>query len=778
MPRFSLKDQCPVKRFGSNRLIRMKLKVCVFFVFIYGVINGQTTIFPSMQVPVLAEGRTLNNAFSGGLNAAQFSTIDFNRDGRDDLFVFDRVGNKVLTFLNRGTSGQQNYVYAPEYACDFPTLNDYALLRDYNRDGIMDIFCASAADQEMQVYRGQYVNNRLQFVPYRFNYRGCRNCDTRFVYYPDEVPGIWNNLAIAQSDIPDVNDIDGDGDLDILTFEASVGGQVWWLRNMSVERGFRTDSLMYVLEDRCWGRMYEVGLQACFSNLSPSPNQCASQIVGPLPNKERNGVHPGSTLLSYDDDGDGDRELLLGDISFTCLNMLVNGGSRTAAWMNNQSTAFPPSEPVNLPVFPAAFYLDVNNDGRKDLIAAPNSRTIGEDRAGIWLYENKGTGPKHNFELASRRFLTETMIDLGSFSQPALVDVNNDNLLDLVVGATFFDNTFSGFLSQLYLYINTGTFSEPRFTLTDTDWAGMSEFAPNEYELTPSFGDMDNDGDIDMVVGGLQGILYYYQNIAGPRQPMLFQRSRNPMWESMDIGISSSPAIFDLDNDNRPDLLVGERTSNVNFFKNLGSPTEPRFSDQPQLTNLGRIDLRRPNTDIGFSAPVILPTQEGTKLALGSLDGIVLIYNNLTPTNQPYTLEENRFGNIDDGNRSRPTFGDIDDDGILEMITGNARGGLNIYKTKLAACTPLTSSTRQPATAEKIGLWPNPANDRVQLSAPFEGVVLWQIFDALGRLMASSDVSDANNVLLLDTSNWPAGMYRATATGNTRRAVGTIVVKH
>jgi FG-GAP-like repeat len=756
----------------------IKLKICTLFVLICGVLNGQNTIFPSLQVPVLANGQTLKNAFSGGLNAAQFSTIDLNRDGLDDLFVFDRVGNKVLTFLNRGTRGQQNYVYAPEYACDFPTLNDYALLRDYNRDGIMDIFCASAADQEMQVYRGQYVNNRLQFVPYRFNYPGCRTCDTRFVFYPDEVPGIWNNLAIAQSDIPDINDVDGDGDMDILTFEASVGGQVWWLRNMSVERGFRTDSLIFRLEDRCWGRMYEVGLRACYCNLSPSASQCAAQFTGTAPIKERNGIHPGSTLLSYDDDGDGDKELILGDVSFTCLNMLVNGGSRTAAWMNDQSTAFPPSEPVNIPVFPAAFYLDANNDGRKDLIVAPNSRTIGEDRAGTWWYENRGTGPKHNFELASRRFLTETMIDLGSFSQPVLVDVNNDNLLDLVVGATFFDDKISGFLSQLYLYINTGTFSEPRFTLTDSDWLGMSEFAPNDYEFTPAFGDLDNDGDLDAVVGSLQGILYYYQNIAGRNQPMRFQRSRDPMWESMDVGTSSSPAIYDLDNDNRPDLIVGERNSNVNFFKNTGSPTEPRFTDQPQLTNLGRIDLRRPDTDIGFSAPVIFQTPEGTRLALGSLDGIVLIYSNLAATNQPYTLVSNRFGNIDDGNRSRPTFGDLDDDGILEMVTGNSRGGLHLYKTQLAACTPVTSTTRQPAAVEKLGLWPNPATDRVQLSVPFEGAVRWEVFDALGRLTASGDMPDVGNVLQLDTSTWPAGMYRATVTGSTRRAVGTIVVKH
>ena len=54
----------------------------------------------------------------------------------EDLFVFDRTGNKITTFLNNGDS----YSYAPEYDQLFPqSLSSWVLLRDYNNDNKKDI---------------------------------------------------------------------------------------------------------------------------------------------------------------------------------------------------------------------------------------------------------------------------------------------------------------------------------------------------------------------------------------------------------------------------------------------------------------------------------------------------------------------------------------------------------------------------------------------------------------------------------------------------------------
>jgi hypothetical protein len=55
----------------------------------------------------------------GGFNNAQFSEVDLNGDGLQDLFVFDRAGNKTYTFLNNGTAGTFDYIYAPQFEAVF-----------------------------------------------------------------------------------------------------------------------------------------------------------------------------------------------------------------------------------------------------------------------------------------------------------------------------------------------------------------------------------------------------------------------------------------------------------------------------------------------------------------------------------------------------------------------------------------------------------------------------------------------------------------------------------
>lgn len=125
--------------------------------------------------------------------------------------------------------------------------------------GRLIFFCASLApgSQEMQVFQGYFEDNTLKFNFFYFNYPNCTYCNPLQVWFPDQdQPGFWNNLPIAPTDMPAVDDIDGDGDLDILTFDPA-GGHIWFVQNQSVELGFGTDSLRFRLADKCWGRFYE-----------------------------------------------------------------------------------------------------------------------------------------------------------------------------------------------------------------------------------------------------------------------------------------------------------------------------------------------------------------------------------------------------------------------------------------------------------------------------------------------------------------------------------------
>lgn len=83
------------------------------------------------SITVKEAGNYLEFPWAGGLNFCQFSSIDLNLDGIKDLFVFDRSGNRISTFINNGTPDSVDYTYAPQYRSAFPPrMEHWALLYD------------------------------------------------------------------------------------------------------------------------------------------------------------------------------------------------------------------------------------------------------------------------------------------------------------------------------------------------------------------------------------------------------------------------------------------------------------------------------------------------------------------------------------------------------------------------------------------------------------------------------------------------------------------------
>ena len=93
------------------------------------------------DVPVLRSGDTLNNAWAGGINYSQVSDLDYDFDGDQDLFLFDRSSNNVLLFEQvQGWNGQyyRSVYNASQY---FPgDLRYRATLVDFDQDGKDDLF--------------------------------------------------------------------------------------------------------------------------------------------------------------------------------------------------------------------------------------------------------------------------------------------------------------------------------------------------------------------------------------------------------------------------------------------------------------------------------------------------------------------------------------------------------------------------------------------------------------------------------------------------------------
>lgn len=753
----------------------MRSHLILFLLF--ALSSAQAQDLPLFQVPFTVNGELLANPLAGGLNAPQFSSVDLNNDGTPDLYVFDRAGNKHLTFINDNPSGPPAYRYDPLYAKNFPPIQNWVLLRDFNGDGAMDIFAYPDVQVDgVMVYRGYYEDNQLKFA--RFNFTGA---PLNIIFFPLNSGG-QTQLYVSTIDYPAIDDLDCDGDLDILTFNAA-GGYVELYCNRSVEMGFGRDSLIYRRCKTCWGGFYESGLSVevdlatqqggCFTNLDDDDDPVEFR-------------HAGSTLLTLDMNNDGAKELVLGDLSFNELNLLHNAGSCSDPWINAQEhLTFPdPAMPFSVPTFPAAFHLDVNGDGKRDLIGSPNSRISAEDRTVAWYYENTGTEAFPQFTFRQDDFLVDQMLDFGTGAHPAFVDYNGDGLLDLVVGNVSTYKTFGAFDPRIFLFLNTGTAQAPAFELVDDDLLNMNQFAQSSYNFAPAFGDLDGDGDLDLLIGEQYGQLFYAENIAGAGQPMQF----GPViygYKGINVGQASVPQIIDLNRDGLLDLVIGERNGNINFLPNIGTSTSPDFvgntDTAPNIPFLGSIDTRIPGFSTGHSAPAIinLPNEGGYHLFTGSEIGQIERYNNIDDNiGSPFNTVTEQYASIREGARTRIAFADLNGDGLLELWVGNQRGGLSAFQTDLPADNSVATAPAPAAPALALSIFPNPTSGKAQLlltgTAPVTGAQV-DIYHVTGQLQQQLRFDGHRHEL--DLAQLPAGVYALVLTTANGHQLSQRIVK-
>ena len=735
--------------------------------------SAQGPLFFDGSVPVHSvEGILLDLAWAGGLNFVQVSTIDLNGDGLEDIFLFDRSGNQVVTLLNTGGEGTGGFVVTREYdqVHPLPELHDWVLLRDYDGDGRKDIFTYSQAG--FSVYRNTSGENGLAFelIHFRVNSN----------YVTSSGNPVIANLYVSQVDLPGIADVDGDGDLDVLTFSL-LGSYMEYHKNISMELYGHADSLKFEVRNKCWGYFSEnfsdntVTLDIeCPFNV-PNPEFPLEPLEPTYVEWTDPRAHAGSTVTPLDLQGDGTMDLLLGDISFNNVVALYNDGTTELAHMGSAIDQFPNTgQPVDLAIFPGIFYEDMDKDGVRDLVVSPNATSLAENLNSMWYYRNIGTDAAPDFQYQTDRLFQDRMLDLGEGAFPVLFDENGDGLMDLVVanhGYFMPGNTYEG---RLALLRNTGTSTEPAFQLVTTDYMGLSGSGIGQ-SMYPAFGDLDGDGDQDMLIGDLQGRIHFYRNTStgGAAQ---FQLAQNNIPDAsgsvLDVGQFATPMLHDLDGDGLLDLIVGERNGNLNHYRNTGSSSVPEWSLITE--ELGGVSTVEWWNITGHSIPFLFQNADGDReMLLGSESGWLYHYGGIEGNvDGSWTLLDSAFLQIRDGIRTSVCLYDLTGDGGLDMVIGNYRGGLSFWRSDDVSSTAESVNV---SSSPSFSIYPNPASAMVELVLPLATAHTdWIVHDALGKEV--SRFTSSGSRTSYSVADLAPGIYHVRASGKGYDLVQRLVV--
>ena len=386
----------------------------------------------------------------------------------------------------------------------------------------------------------------------------------------------------------------------------------------------------------------------------------------------------GSVLASpiiSDLDGDGDMEIIV-MTSNSIIYILDHEGNFLQGWGKNGVVGTDQYTDLtsDLGVSPYPIALDLNNDGEKEIICA----TYDPGTIIAWFLN---TTPVPNWN-----------IDLGSKITSSLSagDIDGDNEKEIVVGA--WNNTLHA------------------FELNGSKVKGFPYLEATDQIIgTPALANLDSDPALEIVFGSYDNRIHVVDN----------NGSALAGWpQSTTYHVRASPAVTDLNNYSKNEIIIGSWDRNLYIYHQNGSA----FGDWPwESTNsiLNSATIGDLNLD-GINDFIIQPSNitlfaftdaRNSKDKAWNNTQTEIIYEDAIICDidgdfVPEIIEVTRSGKVlilsNNGTElykeeltikgidSAPVIGDIDEDGILEIViathgTGITRDFSDIYCYKLGA---------------------------------------------------------------------------------------------
>lgn len=552
--------------------------------------------------------------FLGGLDVPRPQFVDIDADGDLDLFL-QEFSDALWFFENTGSSRAPRYEWRTDRFQNLD-IGEWYRFVDLDGDGLMDLLSESPIS----------------------HIRHYRNTGTRtaaaFTLVGELRDGTGAPMFMDRQNIPALADLDCDGRLDMLV--GRVEGVV---------------------------DLYEATAKGAAQFALVAERYEGIEIIGGVGMPTAR--HGANALSLGDFDGDGDQDLFWGDFFEPAVLLIENVGS-TCSNPSFQSTpvTLPFAESSRTSGYNAPAPVDIDRDGDLDFLmgvigGAFNPIRTGEDNFYFW----ERTG-KSAFSLKTTRVLDG--IDHGSDAAPAFADIDADGDLDMLVGSKIDART--GSYPSLQIYRNEGTRTAPRFRATDP------LYLADAYNLMPAPGDLDADGDIDLLVGTWNQDLLFVRNEGTPQSPKWVTDPAATIKPPRASHIA--PALGDLDADGALDLIVGQANGTLMYYRNTGSRRAPKFELVSE--RVGDIKVGRRSTP----ALVDVDGDGLLDLVIGHEDrGPLAIARNVGTRRAP------RFALVDPMALplppiSAPAFVDLDGDAISDLVVGTTSGGLRYYRLK------------------------------------------------------------------------------------------------
>lgn len=337
--------------------------------------------------------------------------------------------------------------------------------------------------------------------------------------------------------------------------------------------------------------------------LSFNAQEFAAPILNPfsVPNDQAL-----STSANFDFDADGDYDLFqlhFVNSELTCTYMENIGSVQVPNYGNPQQGVFG-LDPITADMAESIIWgitaVDINNDNDFDIFVGIGN---GGNQGQIFYAENTGTSSNPNFSAFNNNPFGINYGTLSTYSKyymkPAFADIDFDGDYDM----------FCGNANESIVYFeNIGNETLANFTSPVENPFNISLGAGSSYNFTmPTFADLDNDSDLDLLVGVLNGDTYqsqfrYLENFGTISSPSFGVAQINPFGLSQGVCIAILSNLVDLDNDGDLDILTGNYLGYTNFYENI-SPinsikmnvqNSTKFYPNPVTTTLN-VELKNPD---------------------------------------------------------------------------------------------------------------------------------------------------------------------------------------